>query len=143
MLQLLVEKTRQDPELDILLVPVTVLIGQRPSRESGLTRTIFTENWEIGGRIRRFFNTLVNGRKTFVQFSRPISLSGLAAEGLETSVALRGRCREYSGCISNVCVPQPSARISPHRRTMVDRVVNSPTVRSATKKRPAAPVFRL
>ena len=70
MLQLMIEKSWANPELDIQLVPVTILVGQRPSKDSGLTRVIFTENWEIGGRLRRLFNTLVNGRKTFIQFSR-------------------------------------------------------------------------
>jgi glycerol-3-phosphate O-acyltransferase len=62
MLQLMVESNWSNPELDIQLVPVTVLVGQRPSKDSGLTRVIFAENWEIAGRLRRFFSTLVNGR---------------------------------------------------------------------------------
>ena len=52
MLNLLVDKTWSDPDFDCLLVPVTVLVGQRPSKESGFTRSIFAENWEIGGRFR-------------------------------------------------------------------------------------------
>jgi len=83
MLQLLIEKSWANPDLDIQLVPVTVLVGQRPTKESGMTRVIFTENWEIGGRLRRLFNTLVNGRKTFIYMypfdgrPRMMTLSGI------------------------------------------------------------------
>jgi glycerol-3-phosphate O-acyltransferase len=107
MLALLVKKCWENPELDIQLVPITVFVGQRPSKDSGLTRVIFAENWEIGGRFRRFLSTLVNGRKTFVQFSRPISL-------------------HFKRVRTAAIGPDLS-----HRRTMVDKVVNSPTVRAA------------
>lgn len=134
MLQLLVEKTWEDPELDILLVPVTVLVGQRPSRESGLTRIIFAENWEIAGRVRRLFSTLVNGRKTFVQFSRPISMRELADEGLEMPVALRKVSRILRMHFKRVRTAAIGPDLS-HRRTLVDKVLNAPTVRSAIEER--------
>jgi glycerol-3-phosphate O-acyltransferase len=133
MLQMMIEKNWANPELDIQLVPVTILVGQRPSKESGLTRVIFTENWEIGGRLRRFFSTLVNGRKTFVQFSRPISLKELAAEGLDAPVALRKISRILRVHFKRVRTAAIGPDLS-HRRTMVDMVINSPTVRSATKE---------
>ena len=130
MLQLMIEKSWTDPELDIQLVPVTVLVGQRPSKDSGFARVIFTENWAIGGRLRRLFGTLVNGRRTFVQFSRPISLQDLAAEGLESSVALRKVSRILRVHFKRVRTAAIGPDLS-HRRTMVDKVINTPTVRSA------------
>ncbi len=133
MLRLMVEQSWANPELDIQLVPVTILVGQRPSKDSGLTRVIFTENWEIGGRLRRLFSTLVNGRKTFIQFSRPISLKELAAEGLESSVALRKISRILRVHFKRVRTAAIGPDLS-HRRTMVDQVINSPTVRAATKE---------
>lgn len=133
MLQLLIEKSWANPELDIQLVPVTVLVGQRPSKESGFTRVMFTENWEIGGRLRRLFSTFVNGRKTFIQFSRPISLKELAAEGLESKVALRKVSRILRVHFKRVRTAALGPDLS-HRRTMVDQVINSPTVRAAIEE---------
>lgn len=133
MLRLLVEKSWANPELDVQLVPVTILVGQRPTKESGLTRVIFTENWEIGGRLRRLFSTLVNGRKTFIQFSRPISLRELAAEGLESKVALRKVSRILRVHFKRVRTAALGPDLS-HRRTMVDQVINSPTVRAAIEE---------
>jgi len=134
MLQLMIEKSWADPELDIQLVPVTVLVGQRPSKDSGFTRIIFAENWEIAGRFRRFFSTLVNGRKTFVQFSRPISLRELAAEGLDSALALRKVSRILRVHFKRVRTAAIGPDLS-HRRTMVDKVINSPTVRAAMEEK--------
>jgi glycerol-3-phosphate O-acyltransferase len=134
MVELLVKQSWANPELDVLLVPVTVLVGQRPSKESGLTRSIFAENWEIGGRFRRLFSTLINGRKTFMQFSRPISLRNLATEGLDSSVALRKVSRILRVHFKRVRTAAIGPDLS-HRRTMVDRVVNSPTVRAAIEEK--------
>ncbi len=134
MLQMVVEKSWADSELDIQLVPVTVLFGQRPSKDSGFTRVIFAENWEIGGRFRSFLSTLVNGRKTFVLFSRPISLRDLAAEGLEAPVALRKISRILRVHFKRVRTAAIGPDLS-HRRTMVDKVIDTPTVREAIKEK--------
>jgi len=134
MLGQLIEQCWQNPALDVQLVPVTVLVGQRPSKDSGLTRVIFAENWEIGGRFRRFVSTLVNGRKTFVQFSRPISLRDLIDEGLEAPVALRKVSRILRVHFKRVRTAAIGPDLS-HRRTMVDKVVNSPTVRAAIEEK--------
>jgi glycerol-3-phosphate O-acyltransferase len=134
MLQLLIEKCWANPELDLQLVPVTVLVGQRPSKDSGLTRIIFAENWEIGGRLRRLFSTLVNRRRTFVQFSRPISLQDMAAEGLDSSVALRKVSRILRVHFKRVRTAAIGPDLS-HSRTMVDKVINSPAVRAAIEEK--------
>lgn len=130
MLQQLIELTWNNPDLDIQLVPITVLVGQRPGKDSGVVKALFSENWELGGRIRRFFSTLINGRKTFVHFSRPISLRELANEGLEDSVALRKVSRILRVHFKRVRTAAIGPDLS-HRRTIVYKVINSPTVRAA------------
>ncbi len=130
MLQKVIDGNWENSELDIQLVPVTVLVGQRPSKESGLTRTVFAENWEIAGRLRRFFSTLVNGRKTFVQFSRPLSLKNMAAEGLDEAVALRKVSRILRVHFRRVRTAAIGPDLS-HRRTIVGSVVKSSAVAAA------------
>ena len=134
MLQKLIELTWENKDLDIQLVPVTVLVGQRPGKDSGVAKALFSENWEVGGRIRRFFSTLVNGRKTFVQYSRPISLRELASEGLEGSVALRKVSRILRVHFKRVRTAAIGPDLS-HRRTIVYKVINSPTVRAAIEEK--------
>jgi glycerol-3-phosphate O-acyltransferase len=132
-LRVLVEKTCDGHVEDIHLVPATVLIGRAPDKETGLAKIFFTESWEIGGRFWRFFNSLVNGRQTMVQFSNPISLRELADEGLGTSRSLRKVSRILRVHFQRV----RSAAIGPdlsHRRTVIDSVLRSPPVRAAIEE---------
>jgi len=134
MLELMVAQSWADPQLDVQLVPVTVMVGQRPSVDSGLTRIIFSENWEIASRFKRLLSTLINGRRTFVQFSRPISLQELATEGMDAPVALRKVSRILRVHFKRVRTAAIGPDLS-HRRTVVNRIVNSPTVRAAIEEK--------
>ncbi len=129
-LQRMVNQVSSGEEADIQLVPVTVLIGRAPDKETGLAKIFFTESWEIGGRINRLINSLINGRSTMVQFSSPISLRELTDEGLGASRSLRKVSRILRVHFRRV----RSAAIGPdrsHRRTVIDRILVSPAVKSA------------
>ena len=132
-LKRLVDNVCSGKEPDIQLVPVTVLIGRKPDKETGLAKIFFTESWEIGGRFQRFISTLINGRSTLVQFSPPISLHELADEGLGAARSLRKVSRILRVHFRRV----RSAAIGPdlsHRRTVVDQVLRSPTVKKAIEE---------
>ena len=129
-LKRLVEKVCNGEADDIHLVPVTVLIGRAPDKETGLAKIFFTESWDIGGRFWRLINSLVNGRHTIVQFSNPISLRVLADEELGAPRSLRKVSRTLRVHFRRV----RSAAIGPdlsHRRTVVDEVLRSPPVKAA------------
>lgn len=132
MLEKLVHYVAEDAEhaRDVQLVPVTVLVGRAPDKETGLAQILFSESWEVGGRLRRLLSTFVNGRNTFVSFSPPISLREASKEGLGASRTLRKVSRILRVHFRRV----RSAAIGPdlsHRRTVVDRILSSPTVRKA------------
>ena len=114
---------------DVRIVPVTVLIGRAPDKEQSIAKILFSENWHLGGRLRRLLSTLINGRATFVQFGKPVSLAGeVSGEGLERD--LRRLSRELRVHFKRV----RTAAIGPdrsHRRTLVDQVVHSDAVRQA------------
>ncbi len=128
---------------DVRIVPVTVLIGRAPDKEQSITKILFSENWELGGRVRRLLSTLINGRATFVQFGKPLSLAA-AATGEEREKDLRRISRELRVHFKRV----RTAAIGPdrsHRRTLVDQVVYSPAVRqaiAAKAKRDKVEIFK-
>jgi glycerol-3-phosphate O-acyltransferase len=130
MLKLLVDRVCSGAETEIQIVPVTVLVGRAPDKETGLAKIFFSESWEIGGRFRRLFSTFVNGRNTFVQYGKPFSLQQLAAENLGPARSLRRASR-----ILRVKLSQSrTAAIGPdlsHRRTVVDAILLSPAVEKA------------
>ncbi|MDX1625024.1 MAG: glycerol-3-phosphate 1-O-acyltransferase PlsB [Wenzhouxiangellaceae bacterium] len=115
---------------DARIVPVTVLIGRAPDKEQSIWKILFSENWELGGRFRRFLSTIINGRATFVQFGRPISLAEVVAEGQDPEMDLRRVSRvlrvHFKRARTSAIGPDRS-----HRRTLLDKVVYSDNVRQA------------
>ncbi len=126
----LVQFCEDHPETDVQIVPVSVLIGRAPDKADGFAKVLFTEDWEVIGRFRRLLSTVINGRDTVVQFSRPISLRELLDEGAGSARALRKVSRilriHFRRIKASVIGPDLS-----HRRTMIDRVVQSAAVREA------------
>ncbi len=119
-----------EPPADVQIVPVTVLVGRAPDKETGLAKILFSESWEVGGRLRRLLSTFINGRNTFVQFSQPLSLLDTASEEMGAARMVRKVSRILRVHFRHV----RSAAIGPdlsHRRTVVGRVLNSPSVRKA------------
>ncbi len=130
MLKRLVDRVCDGPEPDIQIVPVTVLVGRAPDRETGLAKIFFSESWEIGGRLRRLFGIFFNGRSTFVQFSPPISLRELANEDLGAARSLRKVSRILRVHFSQVRTAAIGPDLS-HRRTVVEGILLSPAVEKA------------
>ncbi len=130
MLKMLVDRVCEGGEPEVQIIPVTVLVGRAPDTETGLAKIFFSESWEVGGRLRRLFSTMVNGGNTFVQFGKPISLRKLAEENLGAARTLRKASR-----ILRVKLGQSrTAAIGPdlsHRRTVIDGILLSPSVEKA------------
>lgn len=126
----LVRYCEAHPEAEITLVPVTVLVGRAPDKADGVAKVLFTEDWEVIGRFRRLLSTFINGRDTVVQFSRPISLRQLLDEGTGSARALRKVSRILRTHFRRVKASVIGPDLS-HRRTMVDRVIQSAAVREA------------
>jgi glycerol-3-phosphate O-acyltransferase len=129
-LKRMVENVCEERVEDIQLVPVTILIGRAPDKETGLAKIYFSESWEIGGHIWRFFNSIVNGRHTMVQFGDAVSLAGLAEEGLGPSRTLR----KVSRILRVHFQRRRAAAIGPdlsHRRMVLDQVLASTPVQAA------------
>lgn len=126
-LKTLVHEFHMEGEQDLQIVPVTVLIGRAPDKETNLTKILFSENWELASRFRRLLSILINGRATFVQFGEPMSLAQIAAEGVRDERLLRRIMRTLRTHFRQV----RTAAIGPdrsHRRTLIARIVESESV---------------
>ncbi|HRQ63983.1 MAG TPA: glycerol-3-phosphate 1-O-acyltransferase PlsB [Xanthomonadaceae bacterium] len=132
----LLEATAADAALDIQLVPVSIFVGRAPTRSSGWFSVLFSENWAVVGRFRRFMAIVLNGRDTYVQFSAPVSLRQALAEDLPRERAQRRLARvlrtHFRRIRGTVIGPDLS-----HRRMLIDEVLNAEPVRMAIEQQAA------
>ncbi len=111
-----------------VLIPVSVFWGRAMSAEGSVLKNLTSEHWAVTGRFKRLLNLLINRRNIFVHTGRPISLHEVAAGDQKIAVRrtarlLRVRLRQQR---INALGPDFS-----HRRTMLNRVVESRQVREA------------
>ena len=121
---------RLNPAQDVQLVPVSILVGRAPDRQSGWFSVLFSENWALVGRFRRLLAILLNGRGTVVRFSPGFPVREILTEDLAHERAVRKTARVLRGHFRRV----REAIIGPDlstRRLLVDRVVDAEPVRKA------------
>ncbi|MCL2898393.1 glycerol-3-phosphate 1-O-acyltransferase PlsB [Brenneria tiliae] len=74
-----------NPELDVQMVPVSVMFGRSPGREG---QSPATPHLRLLNGIEKFFAVLWLGRDSFVRFSSPVSLRYMATEhGTDKTIA--------------------------------------------------------
>jgi glycerol-3-phosphate O-acyltransferase len=123
-----VEALRADAVRDALLVPVAVYWGRAPQKEGSWLRLLFTENWALTSRLKKFFAVLINGRSVLVEFGEPIALRSMLDGAPATDQA-----RRMTRVLRGIFRRQRATRIGPdlsHRRTIVARVLRARAVRA-------------
>ncbi len=119
-----------DCKQELLLIPVAIYWGRSPEKERSFFKLMLSENWEIIGRTRKFFVTLMHGRNTLLRFSDALSIRSITTGDIEPKIAFRKASR-----ILRVHFRQRrTATVGPdlsHRRTLVKQVLLSSAVRRA------------
>ncbi len=130
MLKKLAQYAAENPEFEAQLVPVSVMIGRAPDKEDSLSKIMFAEGWDLGGRLRRLASTLINGRSTFVYYGQPFSLRALVDEKSDAGKAVRKAMRLTRTSLRKTRESAIGPDLS-HRRTMLKQVLDSERVVSA------------
>lgn len=115
---------------DLLLIPVAIYWGRAPEKERSVVKLLFSENWDMVGRTRKFFATLVHGRNTVLRFSHALPLRTIIQEGLEPAIAFRKVSRILRVHFRKRRVATVGPDLS-HRRTLVNQILVSRGVRRA------------
>ena len=115
---------------ELLLIPVGIYWGRAPKKEQSWLTVLFSENWDVAGRIRKFFTTLFQGRNTLVRFSHALPLSTIVQNGLDAPVAFRKVSRILRVHFRQRRIATVGPDLS-HRRTLVNDVLSDPNVRAA------------
>jgi glycerol-3-phosphate O-acyltransferase len=129
-LKRLVEASVKAGGEELLLVPVGIYWGRAPQKEHSWLTLLFSENWDVAGRTRKFFTTLFQGRNTLVRFSHALPLSSIVQDGLDSEVAFR----KVSRVLRVHFRQRRTATVGPdlsHRRTLLNDVLSDPNVRAA------------
>ena len=115
---------------DLLLIPVAIYWGRSPDKERSLFKLLFSENWDVVGRTRKFFATLIHGRNTLLRFSDVLALSAIVQDGVEAPVAFR----KVSRILRVHFRQRRAATVGPdlsRRQTISNQVLLAPAVRRA------------
>ncbi len=115
---------------ELLLIPVAIYWGRSPDKENSIFKLMFSENWDVAGRTRKFFATLLHGRNTLLRFSVALPMTSINQEGLEPAIAFR----KVSRILRVHYRQRRAATVGPdlsNRRTMVNQVLLAPGVRKA------------
>jgi len=132
----IVQAVRENPQLDVQLVPVTILWGRSPDKESSIFKLLFADSWATPGMFKQFITILLHGRQTLVKFNAPISVRSIVDEGLNEEITLRKLARVLRVHFRR----QREVAIGPdlsHRRTLVKSLLNTPPVKAAIAREAA------
>jgi glycerol-3-phosphate O-acyltransferase len=116
-------------DFDLDLVPVSVFWGRAPGKEGGWLRLLFSDDWTLVGRCRRFLSTLVNGRRTLVRFGDPAAFGDFLDD-----VEPRRGCRRLARAMRAEFGNARAAVLGPElsqRRTLIAAVLAKRAVRAA------------
>ena len=119
---------------DLQIVPVALYWGREPGKEQKFWSLLFSENWNVASRTRKFFTTIWHGRDTLLTFSEPVSYQSLlTSTGKQdlTQIDPTLLTRKLSRILRVHFRHRRGATLGPdqsHRRTMISQVINDPVV---------------
>ena len=112
----------------VVLVPVTVFWGRSMSPEGSWLQLLTSEHWAVTGRLKRILNLVLGRKDIWVHVGRAIALADVAADDVEPNVALRRTARLLRVRLRQQRINTLGPDFS-HRRTLVNQVVTSRSVR--------------
>ena len=116
---------------NLLLIPVAIYWGRSPEKEGSWFKLLFTENWDVVGRTRKFFATLLHGRRsTLLRYSDALPLRSITEGDGDSSIAFRKVSRILRVHFRQRRVATVGPDLS-HRRTLINQVLRAPAVRRA------------
>ncbi len=113
---------------ELLLIPIAIYWGRSPDKENSFLKLLFAENWDVVGRARKFFATVLHGRNTLLRFSHALPLSSIVQGNLDRELAYR----KVSRILRVHFRQRRAATVGPDlssKRTIVNQVVLAPGVR--------------
>ena len=125
---------KENPDLDVHFVPVVIFWGRPVSKQKHWFHVLFSDTWGLGGRTRKFFTILFNGKNTLIQFSPAISFREL----IDGSPQQNNAVDDLQTILSERLEQIKSATLGPdisHRRTLISKLLVNNDIENAIKSR--------
>ncbi|WP_026472321.1 glycerol-3-phosphate 1-O-acyltransferase PlsB [Alkanindiges illinoisensis] len=132
----LIEALEKNPELDIQLVPVTVLWGRAPEKEESWFKLLVTDSWATPSALKQLVNIGVHGRQTYLEFHEARSLRQMLNEALVKYPNLAPATYIVSN-LTEYLAKQREVILGPDlsdRRNVVSGLIQSRDVQNALKQ---------
>ena len=121
------------PGAQATLVPVSIFWGRAANKERSVVRSLFSDDWSMSSRFRRFMSLFFNRTDIVVRFGAALPWHEIVDAGLDHNRMTRRTARLLRVTFRN----QRTATLGPdlsHRRTLVDRVLASRAVLAAIEE---------
>ena len=120
------------PGAEATLIPVSVFWGRAGNKDRSLLRSLFSDDWSVTSRFRRFMSLFFNRTDILVQFATPIPWHEIIDPGMDPNRLARRTARLVRVRLRN----QRTAALGPdlsHRGSLVTRIIRSEAVRSVVE----------
>jgi len=124
----------ENESLDVQIVPVSLFWGRSPKKEKSWLKLLLTESWSVASPFQQLLIILLHGRRTYVQFSKPISLQKIYAESNQDAArGARKAARILRVHFRRVRQTVLGPNLS-HRQNLVHSIINSPTIKTGIEE---------
>ncbi|KMU99837.1 glycerol-3-phosphate 1-O-acyltransferase PlsB [Acinetobacter schindleri] len=131
----LIEVLEQNPELDVELIPVTVLWGREPEKEDSWFKLLFTDTWSTPSKMKQLVNIGLHGRQSYLEFHEAQSLRALIDHAKVTHPNLSPATYIVS-TLNDYLDAQREVVLGPDlsdRRNVMQGLIKSPDVQAAIR----------
>ena len=128
----LLSAQHKNPLLNYQLIPVGIYHGRMPRREKNWLRALFGESWISHSTFNFALRVLLNGRKTLIRISPPLSLERIA--GIEQPT--EQLAEKTATILHSHFHASRTAMLGPdlsHRRTLLEQILKSDSLQQAIR----------
>lgn len=119
---------------DVKVVPVSIFWGRAPTKDKSWLQLLLTDNWSVASPLRQLFIILIHGRRTYIQFNKPVSIHELYQDSdKDIKRAQRMVARILRVHFRRVRQTVIGPNLS-HRQTLVQQIVDAPSVKEAIEQ---------
>lgn len=132
----LIESLDQNVDLDIELIPVTVLWGRSPDKEDSWFKLLFTDTWATPSKVKQLMNIGLHGRQSFLEFHEAQSLRALvdhakiAHPNISPATYIVNQLNDYLDRQREVILGPDLS----DRRNVMQSLIKAPDVQDAIRK---------